>query len=140
MTRNINKTLIVFNDEELLFYRWVDRIVNQLAVAFEGATLWLNVKYWTDDSLKEYQVDPIPFLDLLIQALYSKYTISYSEKEDEYEFVPLEGEQKINKFTQVVFRNLKIYDHILMLITSNLKLLKNIRLGTIVDADKDYED
>jgi hypothetical protein len=126
LIRNIERMLLLFNEEEWMFFQWVNKTIDEFTRMTEKSTMWLN-------NLEEF--DEEQFIDNVNDVLqdlrscaYYKFTLKYdNENDDNIIFEKIKGERKINKFAQKVFRSIKIYDHLINFITQNIELFTYVR-------------
>lgn len=124
LVRNIERMTLLFDDTEWMFFRWVNNTIDQFTRDTEKSSLWLvDLEEYDED---EYINRANNYLFQLRSALYHKFTIDYDENGN-LVFNHIEGERKINKFAQRVFRSLKVYDHLINFFKQNMKLLTLVR-------------
>ena len=70
--------------------------------------------------------------------LFHECKITFDPDDNKFEPNHKEGKRKINKLAQRVFRNVKVYDHLIRFITDNIKMLAYVRKTDTskLDADK----
>ena len=123
--RNIEKMVLVFNQEEWDFYKWANFTIDTFTRKIDKSALWLNEQDEFDDY--KYIKNVLDCLNKLNNAFYYSYSISYDRNEEVYIIDFEEEEREVNEFVQKIYRNIKIYDHIISFITNNIKLLKLVR-------------
>jgi hypothetical protein len=124
LIRNIERMTLIFDEQEWKFFQWVNSRIDQFTRDTEKSALWLvDIEGYDED---EYIIRCNEYIFELRAALYYKFRIDYNENGDLI-FNHTEGERKLNKFAQRVFRSLKVYDHLINFIMQNMKLLVYVR-------------
>lgn len=127
LIRNIERMTLIFNDEEWRFYNWVNITIDRFTRDTEKSSLWLvDLEGYDED---EYIDRVNNNLEELLITLYQKFKINNFDGILTLDYV--EGERKINKFAQRVFRSLKVYDHLINFISQNMKLLIKVRTSDV---------
>ena len=124
LIRNIDRMCLIFDEDEWRFYKWVNETIDQFTRDTEKSSLWMEDEEEFDED--EYIERVSNYLFELRASLNQKFEIIENEDGSlHFTFTP--GERKINKFSQRVFRSLKVYDHLINFISQNKKLLIHVR-------------
>jgi hypothetical protein len=125
LIRNIERMTLLFNHEEWKFFNWVNETIDSFTRDTEKSALWL-VDVDVDGYNEDEQIEKVTnYLEDLLITLYQKFTVIDDNGKLTLDYK--EGERKINKFAQRVFRSLKVYDHLINFIFQNMKLLIRVR-------------
>lgn len=136
LVRNIDKMLLVYSTDEWNYYQWTRSEIYSFSRKVDKASLWLLEDSQIDDLklIREIVSD----LNKLKKALYFKCIVTEDEnRRYTIEFVKKNESKKpssaniksieISDFAQDVYRNLKVYEHLLYFISGNTSLLKIVR-------------
>jgi hypothetical protein len=127
LIRNIERMSLLFNNEEWKFFNWVNETIDSFTRDTEKSALWLvDVNGFDEDE----QIEQVSnYLEDLLSTLYQKFRVIDIDGKLTLDFK--EGERKINKFAQRIFRSLKVYDHLINFIFQNMKLLIRVRTSDV---------
>jgi hypothetical protein len=138
LVRNVDRMLLLFNEEEWLTFQFVNKTADDFSRVTERCDMWLNDLEDFDE--EDYINRAIKLLVQLKRVIYYKYTIEYNESEGKYVLNKIPGERKINPFIQKVFRNVKVYDHMINFIKHNFNLLSYVRTVDNDTLEKEVAD
>ena len=135
--RNISKMQVIFNQDEWNFYKWANITIDEFTRWVEKSVLWSDRN--NRDSMNYINIANKYLYDLR-WVLFHKCRITYDPEENKFELNYKEGERKVNKLAQRIFRNVKVYDHLIKFITDNMKMLVFVRTSDTSKLDDECKE
>jgi hypothetical protein len=130
--RNLDRTVLFFDENDWLFYSWVKQQLDKFVVISEEANVTMHTIKKVIEANTNINISDIDDLNQLKGVLSDLkkaivHNANIHQAEEEIVLVFDEGDRKINSFTQDLYRNLKVYDYLINFLFQNQQLFLFVR-------------
>jgi hypothetical protein len=130
--RNLDRTVLFFDENDWLFYSWVKQQLDKFVVISEEANVKMHTIKKAIEANTNINLSDINDLNQLKGVLSDLkeaivHNANIHQTEGEIVLVIDPGDRKINSFTQELYRNLKVYDYLINFLFQNQQLFLLVR-------------
>jgi hypothetical protein len=133
--RNLDRTILFFDNNDWMFYCWVQQQLDKFIFNSEKSYIWLQeIKIMLNEinnNFDEFKVSgQLLTLTKILKEMKKAVVYNWKINEDEYgqlDIVFEKGDRKINVYTQDLYRNSKVYDYLINFLFQNKELLIKVR-------------
>ena len=137
--RNLDRTLLFFDQNDWLFYQWVQQQLDKFQINSEKSNIWLlkiksfienaNKNSFEDAEVTKGLINLKEILSSFKRAVVYNCRIEVDEDNEEQELLLIheKGDRKVRFYAQNLFRNLKVYDYMINFLFQNKELLLKVR-------------